>query len=74
MTDAVLYRLDPAKNMRRYYRLSVQVDLFGQWCLIREWGRVGGGCQVRTTAFPSPSEAEAALDRCRRRKVRRGYC
>jgi hypothetical protein len=28
--------------MRRFYRLDVQSDLFGQWCLIREWGAQAG--------------------------------
>lgn len=36
-----LRRIDVARNMRRYYRLSVQRDLFGRACLIREWGRIG---------------------------------
>jgi predicted DNA-binding WGR domain protein len=43
MTAIILHRIDPAKNMRRFYRLDVQRDLFGQWCLIREWGRIGSG-------------------------------
>ena len=29
-----LPRTDPAKNMRRFYRLDVQLDLFGQWCFM----------------------------------------
>jgi predicted DNA-binding WGR domain protein len=41
MTAIILRRVDPLKNMRRFYRLDVQPDLFGQWCLIREWGRIG---------------------------------
>ena len=28
----ILHRMDPARNMRRFYRLDVQPDLFGQWC------------------------------------------
>ena len=30
MTAITLHRSDPAKNMRRFYRLDVQRDLFGQ--------------------------------------------
>jgi predicted DNA-binding WGR domain protein len=41
MTATVLYRIDPAKRMHRFHRLDVQPDLFGQWCLMREWGRIG---------------------------------
>jgi hypothetical protein len=41
MTATVLYRIDPAKRMHRFCRLDLQPDLFGQWCLMREWGRIG---------------------------------
>lgn len=37
MNAVTLYRIDPAKNMHRFYRLDVQPDLFGAWCLVREW-------------------------------------
>jgi predicted DNA-binding WGR domain protein len=40
-TTLDLRRIDLARNMRRYYRLRVQRDLFGRACLIREWGRIG---------------------------------
>jgi predicted DNA-binding WGR domain protein len=43
MTAIILHRIDPVKNMRRFYGLDVRRDLFGQWCLIREWGRIGSG-------------------------------
>jgi predicted DNA-binding WGR domain protein len=33
-----LRRIDPAKNMRRFYRLDVQPDLFGGVLLMKEWG------------------------------------
>jgi predicted DNA-binding WGR domain protein len=36
MTALILHRIDPSRNMRRFYLLDVQPDLFGQWCLIRE--------------------------------------
>ena len=62
MTATLLYRIDPAKRMQRYYRLDVQPNLFGQWCLIREWGRIGSTGRTRSIPFPTPQEAEAALD------------
>jgi predicted DNA-binding WGR domain protein len=73
MTAITLHRTDPAKNLHRYYRLDVQPDLFGAWCFIREWGREGRAGQVREVPFSTPDEAQAALDRQRRVKVRRGY-
>ena len=32
----ILYRVDPSRNMRRYYRLDVQSDLFGFWLFVTE--------------------------------------
>ena len=73
MSALILYRIDPGKRMRRFYRLDVQENLFGEWCLIREWGRIGRSGQPRSLPFPTPHEAEAALDRHRRVKEKRGY-
>jgi predicted DNA-binding WGR domain protein len=73
MTATVLYRIDASKRMHRFYRLDVQPDLFGQWCLMREWGRIGSGGQTRSVPFPTREKAAAALDKHRRVKHRRGY-
>ena len=73
MSAIVLYRIDPTKHMHRFYRLDVQPDLFGNWCVICEWGRIGSTGQTRGIPFPTPQEAEAALDKQRRAKERRGY-
>ncbi len=62
MSAITLHRSDPARNMWRYYRLDVQPDLFGQWCFIREWGRTGSSGQTRSVPFPTPAQAEAALE------------
>jgi predicted DNA-binding WGR domain protein len=74
MSAVVLYRIDTAKHMRRYYRMDVQLDLFGAWCLMREWGRIGGAGQVRSMPYQTPQEAAAALESQRSVKERRGYC
>ncbi len=73
MSAVTLRLIDPDANKWRFYSLDVQPDLFGQACLIREWGRIGRAGKVMTTAFPSPTEAERALGRLRRRKEKRGY-
>jgi len=73
MTAVILHRTDPARNMSRFYRLDVQPDLFGQWCLIREWGRIGSAGQVRTVPFATAGEAHEALASQWRGKERRGY-
>jgi predicted DNA-binding WGR domain protein len=61
MTAIILHRIDSVKNMRRFYWLDVQPDLFGQWCFIREWGRIGRAGQVHTVPYPTAAEAQAAL-------------
>ena len=69
----ILYRVDPGRNMHRYYRLAVQVDLFGRWSFLSEWGRIGSPGRVRILTFESGAEANEALNRRRRAKERRGY-
>ena len=73
MSAVVLYRINPEKHMYRFYRLDVQPDLFGQWCLIREWGRIGSTGREFSIPHTSLQEAEAALHRQISIKERRGY-
>jgi predicted DNA-binding WGR domain protein len=63
----------PRKKMRRHYRLDVQPDLFGQWCLIRGWGRTDNTGQARMASYPTAAQAHEALATQRRVKERRGY-
>ena len=73
MNAVILYRIDDSQRMHRYYRMDVQPDLFGQWCLMREWGRIGSTGRARSAPFLTPEEAQAALDKQCRVKERRGY-
>jgi predicted DNA-binding WGR domain protein len=73
MNTVTLRRTDTARNMHRYYRLDVQPDLFGQWCCVREWGRIGRAGQTRSIPYPTPLEAQAALVGHRHMKERKGY-
>jgi predicted DNA-binding WGR domain protein len=46
--DAIhLYRIDPARNMARFYRMSSTPSLFGDICLVREWRRIGRPGRIR---------------------------
>lgn len=73
MSLVYLTRVDPSRNMARFYALSVQPTLFGEWALVREWGRIGSPGRVLSQAFPSPAEAEAARDRWQSQKTHNGY-
>lgn len=73
MAARTLFRIDSEHNMARFYKLDVQPTLFGQWALIREWGRIGRAGTARSVVFATLGEAEAALRDQRRLKERRGY-
>ena len=72
-TTLDLRRIDLALNMRRYYRLSVQRDLFGRACLIREWGRIGAHGQSLIESHEDEGRAITSLMRLAAHKQRRGY-
>ncbi|MGB8899941.1 MAG: WGR domain-containing protein [Methylocella sp.] len=59
MNAVYLRRVDPARNMHRFYCLDVQPDLFGGGLLAKEWGRLGA--HGRMVAEPYDSEALAAV-------------
>ncbi|MGF1615179.1 MAG: WGR domain-containing protein [Gammaproteobacteria bacterium] len=68
-----LERRDSARNMMRFYALLVTPGLFGEWGLLRVWGRLGCKGQMRTARFRTKQEGEAALRTFERVKQRRGY-
>ena len=72
-TDLHLRCIDPEKGKRRFYSLSVQPTLFGEWALVREWGRVGRSGRIRCDLYGSAGQALDALAVLARRKQQRGY-
>jgi predicted DNA-binding WGR domain protein len=73
MTPLHLRRADPPRNMRRFYRLDIQPDLFGRVMLLKQWGRVGTQGRMQAESYESEERALAALQRQADRKRRRGY-
>ena len=69
----VLYRIKSTINMKRFYRMSVQPNLFGGFSLVRTWGRIGNRGQVRIDLYNCETTALVARDRLLHRKQRRGY-
>lgn len=63
----------PHHNMARFYRLEVRPTLFGEWCLVRVWGRIGTHGRERFESFCSRAEALTAVDQLEQAKRRRGY-
>jgi len=68
-----LMRIDPARNMARFYHLDLQPDLFCRWVLGTEWGRIGRAGTVRSTLCADEGTAMIALARQMAGKGRRGY-
>jgi predicted DNA-binding WGR domain protein len=56
-----LRRIDPAQNMRRFYRLDIQPDLFGGFLLLKQWGRIGAHGQIKAERYDNEAPALAAL-------------
>jgi predicted DNA-binding WGR domain protein len=71
--EASLIRIQPERNMRRFYRMEVWPDLFGRALLMRQWGRVGTEGRRRLDPHPDPGAACNALADILRAKRRRGY-
>lgn len=73
MMSLYLTHVDPARNMARFYTMSLQPTLFGECSVVREWGRIGRGGQVKATPYPTPEAARAAFDKLAATKIRKGY-
>ena len=72
-TTTHLERRDPARNMKRFYRLAVERDLFGTVLLVREWGRIGTFGRRRELVMPDTDKAEQQAAALAGWKRRRGY-
>jgi predicted DNA-binding WGR domain protein len=73
MNAVDLRRIDPMRNMCRFYRLDVQPDLLGGVLLVKEWGRIGAQGLMVAESYESEALAAVALQRHAERKRRRGY-
>jgi predicted DNA-binding WGR domain protein len=73
MSAVHLRRIDATRNMRRFYQLDIEPDLFGGVRLVKAWGRIG--TEGRSIAEFHDSEAIAAdaMQKHANSKRRRGY-
>jgi predicted DNA-binding WGR domain protein len=73
MTAIHLVRIDSEKNVARFYKLDVQPSLFGDWSLVREWGRIGQPGTVHFEVHGTRGAADIALIAKWFEKQKRGY-
>ena len=68
-----IQRIDPNRNMARYYELSLEPTLFDEISLVRTWGRIGRRGQVRVDLFATERQAVEAFLELLRKKRAKGY-
>ena len=73
MITAGLRRFDAARNMARFYAMAVQPTLFGQWAVVRRWGRINTDGSRAETWFEELPDAIACAQTHTTAKLRRGY-
>jgi predicted DNA-binding WGR domain protein len=73
MDPIYLERHEPAKNIHRFYQMHVVPGIFGDWSLIREWGRIGSPGTVRKEWFDTEGEALARESVIFTQKSKKGY-
>jgi predicted DNA-binding WGR domain protein len=73
MSAVYLRRIDEARNMRRFYWLDIEPDLFGGVLLMKAWGRIGTRGRITAERYGSEALAASALHNQAECKKRRGY-
>ncbi len=68
-----LRRIDPTRNMARFYEISLEPSLFGDWAVMRRWGRIGRRGRFRLDFCDSADDAYLRIERLLALKRRRGY-
>jgi predicted DNA-binding WGR domain protein len=70
---AYLTRTDSTRDINRFYLVDITPTLFGEWALLREWGRRGSPGTMRLSSYQRRNEAETAEQRVIKRRLYRGY-
>lgn len=73
MPSIYLERREPARNIQRFYAITVTRTLFDGWALVREWGRIGQAGTVREAWFETEGEAWETGELWYQRKEKCGY-
>ncbi|MEO9515253.1 MAG: WGR domain-containing protein [Paracoccaceae bacterium] len=68
-----LTKTEPNGNLFRFYRMDIVRGLFGDWGLVRNWGRIGNSGQQRTDWFETEGAAKDARFDLHMQKAKRGY-
>jgi predicted DNA-binding WGR domain protein len=66
-------RIDPSKNMQRFYVVSLSETLLSEVCVARRWGRIGTRGQEKRHYFTQELDAIELLLDVLKTKRKRGY-
>ena len=70
---AFLTRTDLTWNINRFYVVDITPTLFGEWAVLREWGRRGSPGTMRLDSYGRREEAQSAEQRTIKRRLQHGY-
>jgi predicted DNA-binding WGR domain protein len=68
-----LTKMEPKSAVRHFYRIELMPGLFGDWSLVREWGRIGQPGQIRIDWFDDETTAKDARFAIQMEKAKKGY-
>jgi predicted DNA-binding WGR domain protein len=69
-----LTRVDSARNINRFYIVSITPTLFDEWVVVREWGRRGSPGTIRLDCYQHRgADADAAERRSVKRRLAHCY-
>lgn len=66
-------RTDTSRNMARFYAMTIELNLFGEICVTRHWGRIGAKGQSKNHQFEKEVDAVEMFLSLLRQKRKRGY-
>ncbi len=69
MMSIRMTRIDPERNMARFYEIDVQPGLFGDVSVSRHWGRIGSLGQSTELWFSDETAARDTAQRVETQKV-----
>jgi predicted DNA-binding WGR domain protein len=64
-----LRRIDPDRKMARFYTMSLQPTLFGEWALLR----IGSAGRLVSSRFASEQQAALAMEEHLKARLSKGY-
>ncbi len=61
-------------DKRRYFNVHLQLDLFGAWTLLRDWGSLDNGRgQMHLDSLDDPAAGKRIIEDIHRRRLAHGY-